>query len=95
MDIKLCPSDDYNDNSVSGYEQLKTYEYYIRELVRRDAGFINLSRRRCSIVREQDDYFKTKPRPEGLEMPDDFKAGKIDLAFFGRPFIDFPVRSCQ
>lgn len=73
LGIKLCPSDDYNDSAVSFSEQLETYDYYIRELVKRDVSFINLSRRGCQVAREQDDYFKTKPRPEGLEIPGDYE----------------------
>lgn len=67
--IKICPPDDYNDSTVSFTELLETYGYYIRQLMTRDLGFINLSRRGCDVGRNQDDYFKSSPRPEGKELP--------------------------
>ena len=71
--IKICPSDDYNDSAVSYEEQLEVYDYYIKELMKRDLAYINLSRRGCHIGRDQDDYFKSKPRPAGLEIPPDYE----------------------
>ncbi|KAL2785975.1 hypothetical protein BJX66DRAFT_347109 [Aspergillus keveii] len=77
--IKICPSDDYNDSTVSNDELTETYTYYIRELMCRDLAFINLSRRGCEVGRETDDYFRSKPRPEGKELP----AGYEPLNQFG------------
>lgn len=67
--IKICPSDDYNDSAVSYEELSETYRYFIEELMKRDLAYINLSRRGCDVRQEQDSYFRSKPRPEGLELP--------------------------
>ena len=67
--IKICPADDYNDSTTSYREASETYGYYIRELMRRDLSFINLSRRGCEVGRDQDEYFKSAPRPAGKELP--------------------------
>ncbi|KAH7127794.1 hypothetical protein B0J13DRAFT_483231 [Dactylonectria estremocensis] len=77
--IKICPSDDYNDSAVSYEEISETYKYYIKMLMKRNLGYINLSRRGCEVGRDQDEYFKSKPRPEGLELP----AGYEPLEQFG------------
>lgn len=70
--IKICPSDDYNDSAISDEEMRETYEYYIRELMKRKMLFINLSRRGAFVARNQDDYFKTGARPAGREIPRDY-----------------------
>ncbi|KAL5002992.1 hypothetical protein BDV10DRAFT_181208 [Aspergillus recurvatus] len=67
--VKLCPTDDYNNSVVSFEELTETYAYYINELMKRNLGFINLSRRGCDVGRNQDDYFKSNPRPAGKELP--------------------------
>lgn len=68
--MKLCASDDYNDSAVPFPELTETYTYYINQIVAREVGFINLSRRGCDVSREgTDEYFKSNPRPEGLELP--------------------------
>lgn len=68
--MKLCASDDYNDSAVPLPELTETYTYYINQIVAREVGFINRSRRGCDISREgTDKYFKSNPRPEGLELP--------------------------
>lgn len=67
--IKICPPDDYNDSTVSYAELSETYDYYIRQLMTRGLGFINLSRRGCDVGRNQDDYFKSSPRSKGKELP--------------------------
>ncbi|KAL4878001.1 hypothetical protein BJY04DRAFT_221575 [Aspergillus karnatakaensis] len=54
-------------------ELTDTYTYYIRELMRRDLAFINLSRRGCAVGRETDDYFRSQPRPGGMELPEGYK----------------------
>jgi 2,4-dienoyl-CoA reductase-like NADH-dependent reductase (Old Yellow Enzyme family) len=86
--IKICPSDDYNDSTVSYNEQLETYEYYIGELMKRKLMFINLSRRGCHLGRDQDEYFKSAPRPSGLEIPANYEPlhhfGKM-IKFEGSP----------
>ncbi|PYH94549.1 FMN-linked oxidoreductase, partial [Aspergillus ellipticus CBS 707.79] len=67
--IKICPADDYNNSTVSYVELTGVYTHLIQELVKRDIGFINLSRRGCDVGRSTDDYFQTSPRPEGKELP--------------------------
>ncbi|KAI5475869.1 hypothetical protein MNV49_000751 [Pseudohyphozyma bogoriensis] len=68
--IKICPSDDYNDSCVSYEELSETYTYYIKQLMSRQLGYINLSRRGCTLGRVQDDdYFVEVPRPKGKELP--------------------------
>lgn len=71
--IKICPSDDYNDTMVSYEELTETYTYYIQELMKRNLGFINLSRRGCDVGRNQDDYFKSSPRPEDKALPANYE----------------------
>lgn len=77
--IKICPPDDYNDSTVSYEELTKTYTYYIKELMRRDLAFINLSRRGCDVGRETDEYFRSQSRPAGKELP----PGYEPMAQFG------------
>ncbi|KAJ5588483.1 hypothetical protein N7537_011161 [Penicillium hordei] len=67
--IKICPSDDYNDTMVSYEELTEAYTCYIQELMKRNLGFINLSHRGCDVGRNQDDYFKSNPRPEDKALP--------------------------
>ncbi|KAF7528572.1 hypothetical protein PCG10_000417 [Penicillium crustosum] len=56
------------------YEELtETYTYYIQELMKRSLGFINLSRRGCDVGRNQDDYFKSSPRPEDKALPPNYE----------------------
>ncbi|KAK5400808.1 hypothetical protein LTR06_011229 [Exophiala xenobiotica] len=71
--IKICPTDDYNDSATSYQEAQETYTYYIKQLMLRNLGYINLSRRGCDVGREQDDYFKAYPRPEGKELPEKYE----------------------
>ena len=79
MGIKICPSDDYNDTTVSYEELTEIYTYYIEQLMHRDLAFINLSRRGCDVGRDTDDYFKSQPRPQGKELP----SGYEPLSQFG------------
>ncbi|GAA89040.1 flavoprotein NADH-dependent oxidoreductase [Aspergillus luchuensis IFO 4308] len=67
--INICPTDDYNDTMISYEEMKETYTYFIKELMCRDLAFINLSRRGCDVGRETDDYFRSRPRPQGKELP--------------------------
>jgi 2,4-dienoyl-CoA reductase-like NADH-dependent reductase (Old Yellow Enzyme family) len=67
--INICPTDDYNDSTTTYTELQETYSYYIKELMARELGFINLSRRGCQVGREQDDYFHSDDRPKGMELP--------------------------
>lgn len=78
--IKICPTDDYNDTTVSYEELSETYEYLIKEIVARKLAFINLSRRGCDVSRAEDDFFKPQPRPAGKELP----LGYDPLPQFGR-----------
>jgi 2,4-dienoyl-CoA reductase-like NADH-dependent reductase (Old Yellow Enzyme family) len=63
------PPDDYNDTAIPFSELSGTYDYYIRQLMTRELGFINLSRRGCDVGRNRDDYFRPSLRPEGKELP--------------------------
>ncbi|KAE8151966.1 hypothetical protein BDV25DRAFT_128353 [Aspergillus avenaceus] len=45
--IKICPSDDYNDTAVPFTELSETYDHLVRQLMVRDLGFVNISRRGC------------------------------------------------
>jgi 2,4-dienoyl-CoA reductase-like NADH-dependent reductase (Old Yellow Enzyme family) len=67
--IKICPSDDYNDSTTTYQEASEIYGYYIKELMKRELCYINLSRRGCDVGRDQDEYFKSAPRPAGKELP--------------------------
>ena len=85
--VKICPTDDLED-TASPYEEIsKTFKFLVRELVARNIGFINLSRRGCDIKRPQGDSFWTYPsnRPAGSELP----PGYDSLDEFG-PMIKFP-----
>lgn len=67
--IKICPTDDYNDSMVPFDEMNETYDYLIRQLMSRELGYINLSRRGIDLGRNQDDFWKSDPRPKGYELP--------------------------
>ncbi|KAJ5319911.1 flavoprotein NADH-dependent oxidoreductase [Penicillium antarcticum] len=41
--------------------------------MKRELGFINLSRKGCDVGRDSDDYFKSSPRPAGKELPPNYK----------------------
>jgi len=83
--IKICPSDDYNDSAVSYKEITETYMYLIKELRKRDLAFINLSRRGCDVGRNQDDYFKSNPRPEGTLLPPNYEPMKQFASLIKHP----------
>ncbi|KAK0625611.1 N-ethylmaleimide reductase [Lasiodiplodia hormozganensis] len=83
--IKICPTDDYNDTTVSYEELSETYDYLIKEIVARKLAFVNLSRRGCDVSRAQDDFFKPEPRPAGKELP----PGYEPLQQFGH-LVKFP-----
>ncbi|KAJ5578458.1 Aldolase-type TIM barrel [Penicillium hispanicum] len=83
--IKICPPDDYNDTAVSYDEMRDTYSYYISELMKRNLGFINLSRRGCAVSRTNDNYFKVGPREESKALP----PGYDPVKDFG-PVIKYP-----
>ncbi|GKZ21727.1 hypothetical protein AbraIFM66951_003797 [Aspergillus brasiliensis] len=83
--IKICPTDDYNDSMVSFRELSETYDYLICQLVSRDLGYINISRRGCDLGRSQDESWTPSPRPKGYELPE----GYDPVKHFG-PLIKFP-----
>ncbi|KAI2913738.1 hypothetical protein CBS147343_7550 [Aspergillus niger] len=83
--IKICPTDDYNDTMISYDEIKETYTYFLKELMRRDLAFIDLSRRGCDVGRESDDYFRLQDRPQGKELPPRYEP----LTDFG-PLIKYP-----
>ncbi|GLA30949.1 hypothetical protein AnigIFM63326_009384 [Aspergillus niger] len=83
--IKICPTDDYNDTMISYDETKETYTYLVKELMRRDLAFINLSRRGCDVGRETDDYFRSQERPQGKQLPPKYEP----LTDFG-PLIKYP-----
>jgi 2,4-dienoyl-CoA reductase-like NADH-dependent reductase (Old Yellow Enzyme family) len=41
--------------------------------MKRELGYINLSRRGCEVGRDSDDYFKSAPRPKGKELPPNYE----------------------
>ncbi|TFK54622.1 FMN-linked oxidoreductase [Heliocybe sulcata] len=65
--IKICPTDDYNDSTVSYSELSETYSYLIRQCVARDLAFINLSRRGSVVGHVHDEF--NNPKPVGMELP--------------------------
>ena len=71
--IKICPSDNYNDSAVPYAEFIEVYTYLIQELMRRQLGYVNLSRRGCDVGRKTDDYFAALDRPAGTEFPADYE----------------------
>lgn len=81
MGIKICPADDFNDSTVSFPELSETYDYLIRELVRRELGFITLLRRGCDVGAAN----AAGARPEGKELP----PGYDTLEHFG-PLVKHP-----
>jgi 2,4-dienoyl-CoA reductase-like NADH-dependent reductase (Old Yellow Enzyme family) len=85
--IKICPSDDISDTASPYTEISETYTYLIKQLVARELGYINLSRRGCDLGRSQDSFFDahTTARPAGTELP----PGYEPLNEFG-PMIKFP-----
>ncbi|GLA43675.1 hypothetical protein AnigIFM63309_001606 [Aspergillus niger] len=83
--IKICPTDDYNDTMISYDETKETYTYLVKELMRRDLAFIDLSRRGCDVGRETDDYFRSQKRPQEKELPPKYDP----LTDFG-PLVKYP-----
>jgi 2,4-dienoyl-CoA reductase-like NADH-dependent reductase (Old Yellow Enzyme family) len=85
--IKICPTDDMADTASPYAEVSEAYTYLIRQLVARELGFINLSRRGCNLGRSQDNFFDAHAtaRPAGTELP----PGYEPLHEFG-PMIKFP-----
>lgn len=83
--IKIYPADDYNDSMVPFDEMNETYSYVIRQLMSRELGYINLSRRGIDLGRSQDDFWKSDPRPKGYELP----AGYDPVRAF-TPLIKYP-----
>ncbi|KAE8411374.1 hypothetical protein BDV36DRAFT_288811 [Aspergillus pseudocaelatus] len=83
--IKICPTDDYNDSMVPVDEMNETYDYLIRQLMSRELGYINLSRRGIELDRNQDDFWKSGPRSKGYELP----AGYDPVRAF-TPLIKYP-----
>lgn len=81
MGIKICPADDFNDSIVSLPELSETYDHLIRELVRRELGFITLLRRGCDVGAVN----SASTRPAGKELP----PGYDTLEHFG-PLVKYP-----
>jgi 2,4-dienoyl-CoA reductase-like NADH-dependent reductase (Old Yellow Enzyme family) len=73
--IKICPTDNMNDTTSPYAEISETYTYLIGELVKKEIGYINLSRR---------GYGEGAVRPAGTELP----PGYEPLQEFG-PMIKF------
>ncbi|SPB46639.1 unnamed protein product [Aspergillus niger] len=70
---------------ISYDETKETYTYLVKELMRRDVAFIDLSRRGCDVGRETDDYFRSQERPQGKQLPPKYEP----LTDFG-PLIKYP-----
>lgn len=71
--VKIAPADNVSDIACSYAELSETYTYLIKELVRKEIGFINLSRRGCATGEPNDDFSDSKTRPEGMELPDGYE----------------------
>lgn len=76
--IKICPTDDANDSAVSYDELCETYDYLIKQLVSREVGYINLSRRGCALGKDEDlfmslDKNSYTPRSTANELPCGFE----------------------
>lgn len=83
--VKLCPTDDVNDAIVTFAEMKETYTYLIKELVVRNVGIINLSRRGIDHNAGTGAFFGRVPRPEGYPLPD----GYDPVLDFG-PLVKYP-----
>lgn len=70
--VKIAPADNVADMACSYEESSETYTYLIQELVRKEVGFINLSRRGCPMVDQVDDFSDGTVRPEGMELPEGY-----------------------
>ncbi|KAF7595607.1 hypothetical protein BBP40_005355 [Aspergillus hancockii] len=79
------PSQATTTTAVYYSELSETYDYYIKQMMAREIGFINLSRRGCTVGRNQNDFFESSPKPEGKELP----AGYDPVKHFG-PLIKYP-----
>lgn len=67
--VKICPTDNVADMACSYTELSETYTHLIRELVQKEVGFINLSRRGCAKGENVDDFSDSTERPDGMELP--------------------------
>ncbi|KAI9147453.1 Aldolase-type TIM barrel [Paramyrothecium foliicola] len=76
--VKICPTDHVNDSKVSYNEMIETYTYLVKQLVSREVGIINLSRRGVK-------HLGTDPDEERQE--DD--SGNDDLPAFYEPMDTF------
>lgn len=71
--VKIAPCDNVADISCSYAELSETYTYLIRELVKKETGFINLSRRGCAKGEANDDFSDSTARPKGMELPEEYE----------------------
>lgn len=83
--VKLCPTDDVNDAIVEFTEMKETYTYLIKQLVARQVGIINLSRRGVDHNMGSGDFFGRIPRTEGYPLP----AAYDPVLDFG-PLVKYP-----
>jgi 2,4-dienoyl-CoA reductase-like NADH-dependent reductase (Old Yellow Enzyme family) len=68
--IKICPTDDFADMAISYSELSQTYRYLIPQLVTRNLGFINISRRGAEVKSANGgDYDVMTTRPAEIELP--------------------------
>ena len=84
--IKICPTDNIGDMTIPYQELSATYTHLVGELVARNIGFINLSRRGTDVKPVNGiDFQIAQARPAGTELPKDYDP----LEEFG-PLIKFP-----
>ncbi|KAJ4983948.1 hypothetical protein SVAN01_10569 [Stagonosporopsis vannaccii] len=71
--VKIAPCDNVADIACSYAELSETYTYLIKELVKKEIGFVNLSRRGCARGEANDDFSDSTIRPKSLELPDGYE----------------------
>ena len=71
--VKIVPCDNVADITYSYAKLSETYSYSIKELVRREIGFVNLSRRGCEGGEPNDDFSDSTVRLQGMELPDGYE----------------------
>lgn len=71
--VKIAPCDNVSDIACSYAELSETYTYLVKELVKKEIGFINLSRRGCATGEPKDDFSDSTVRPEDMELPDGYE----------------------
>src|SRR5690242_9947679 len=71
--VKIAPCDNVSDIASSYAELSETYTYLIKELVKREIGFVNISRRGCATGEANDDFSDSTIRPKDMRLPDGYE----------------------